>query len=116
MKRDMTPVLTGGFLGAAAAVIFSTAALANATMDAMIGSTVVYSYAGGASVAAYYAADGTYTTDSAGSGSWSMSGDELCIKTDDGKSGCTTLADGKGKGDTWQGVDAFGNPVTISIQ
>lgn len=116
MKRDTASLFKGALSGGAAAMILATAALANDTMDAMIGSAVVYSYAGGATITAYYAANGKYSTDSAGSGSWSMSGDELCIKTDDGKSGCTTLAPGKGKGDTWQGVDAFGNPVTISIQ
>lgn len=99
-----------------AALGMISAALANDTMDAMIGNAVVYTYSGGTSVTAYYAASGTYTTDSAGGGTWSMNGDELCIKTDDGKSGCTTLASGKSKGDSWSGVDAFGNPVTISIQ
>jgi hypothetical protein len=116
MNRNLKGVLKGAWLGAAASMLWTGAALANDTMDAMIGSSVVYSYAGGATITAYYAADGSYTTDSAGAGTWTMNGDELCIKTDDGKSGCTTLASGKSKGDTWQGVDAFGNPVTISIQ
>lgn len=113
MKAIMKKLMIGG---AAASALWVSAALANDTMDEMIGAAVVYAYPGGATITAYYAADGSYSTDSAGSGTWSMSGDELCIKTSDGKSGCTTLASGKKKGDSWQGVDAFGNAVTISIQ
>lgn len=103
-------------LGLAGAMGLATAALANDTMDAMIGASVVYTYDNGTTVTAQFAKDGTYTTDSIGGGTWSINGDELCIQTADGKSGCTALASGKGRGDTWRGVDAFGNPVTISIQ
>ena len=87
----------------------------NDTMQAMIGNSVTYTYGDGSSVTAYYSDDGTYTTDSAGGGSWTMDGDELCITTDSGASGCTTLDSGYGVGDSWDGTDAFGNDVTISI-
>lgn len=90
-------------------------AFANDTMDAMIGESVTYTYDDGTSVTAYYADDGTYTTDSVGSGTWTMDGDELCITTDGGDSGCTTLEPGHGPGDSWESTDAFGNPVTITI-
>lgn len=103
-------------LSIAGVMTVGASAQANDTMDAMIGSAVVYSYADGTSVTAYYAADGTYTTDSMGGGSWSISGDELCVETDGGQSGCTSLESGYGPGDTWSGVDAFGNDVTISIE
>ena len=89
--------------------------LANDTMDAMIGAAVTYSYADGTTVKATYAADGSYTTDVAGGGTWTIDGDKLCIRTEAGDEGCTTLAAGKGAGDSWQGKDAFGNDVTITI-
>lgn len=95
---------------------FAGAALANDTMDAMIGASVVYTYQDGSSVTAQFFSNGTYTTDSAGGGSWTIDGDELCITTDNGDSGCTTLAPGHSVGDSWEGVDAFGNPVTITIE
>ncbi len=91
-------------------------ASANDTMEAMVGATVTYAYADGSAVKATYAEDGSYTTDVAGGGTWTIDGDRLCIKTEAGDEGCTTLADGKGVGDSWQGKDAFGNDVTISIQ
>ena len=90
-------------------------ALANDTMDAMIGAEVTYVYADGATVKARYAADGSYTTDVAGGGTWTIDGDTLCIKTEAGEEGCTMLAAGKGAGDTWRGKDAFGNDVAITI-
>ena len=101
---------------AAGAAVLSGVAMAGDTIDAMIGSKVVYTYANGSVVVAEYSDDGTYTTDVAGGGSWTVDGDELCIKTDDGDEGCTNLAAGKGKGDSWEGKDAFGNDVTISIE
>lgn len=91
-------------------------AFANDTMDAMIGASIVYTYGDGSTVTAYYSDDGSYTTDSVGGGSWTIDGDELCITTDNGDSGCTTLEPGRGAGDSWEGVDAFGNAVTISIE
>ena len=97
------------------AALLTASALANDTMDAMIGQSVTYTYADGSAVVAYYAADGTYTTDSVGSGTWTMEGDELCITTASGDQGCTELEAGHGSGDTWDAVDTFGNPVTISI-
>jgi hypothetical protein len=103
-------------LAIAACAGFSGTALANDTMDAMIGLSVTYDYPDGASVSAAYSADGSYTTDSVGGGKWTMSGDELCITTDDGASGCTTLSPGKGSGDSWEASDAFGNDVTITIE
>ena len=104
------------FMSAVCIAALMSAAIANDTMDAMIGASVTYTYADGSSVTAYYAADGTYTTDSVGSGKWTMNGDELCIETDSGESGCTELEAGHGSGDSWDGVDAFGNDVTISIE
>ena len=101
------------------AAVFSlivAGAFANDTMDAMIGAKVAYSYADGTTVIATYNADGTYATDVAGGGAWTIDGDKLCIKTDAGDEGCTTLAAGKGAGDSWEGEDAFGNPVVISIR
>ncbi len=91
-------------------------AVANDTMDAMIGAAVVYAYVDGTAVAAKYSADGTYTTDVAGGGKWSMNGDELCITTDSGEKGCTQLSPGKAKGDSWEAKDAFGNAVTVTIK
>lgn len=99
-----------------AALLVAGSALANDTMDAMIGKTVVYAYDDGTVVKAKYAADGTYETDVAGGGTWSVDGDTLCITTAGGESGCTALAGGHGPGDNWKGTDAFGNPVSISIE
>ena len=96
--------------------LFASGALANDTMEAMIGAKVAYGYADGTTVTATYNEDGTYTTDTAGDGVWTIDGDQLCIKTGAGDEGCTALAAGKGAGDSWEGEDAFGNPVTISIQ
>jgi hypothetical protein len=96
--------------------VMTGAAFANDTMDAMIGASVTYTYGDGNSVTAVYNADGTYTTDTAGGGAWTINGDELCITTDDGASGCTDLEAGHSAGDSWDGIDAFGNPVTISIE
>ena len=90
-------------------------AFANDTMDAMITNGATYTYADGTVIAATYNSDGTYTTDSVGGGSWTINGDELCITTDAGDNGCTTLEPGHGAGDSWEGTDAFGNPVTITI-
>ena len=98
-----------------AATLLAGVAHANDTMDAMIGAEVTYSYSDGTVVTAYYSADGTYSTDSVGGGSWTIDGDELCIETDAGQSGCTQLEAGKGAGDSWEGLDAFGAPVTITI-
>lgn len=96
--------------------LLAVGAFANDTMGAMVGANVTYSYPDGTTVIATYNADGTYATDIAGGGVWTIDGDRLCIKTDAGDDGCTTLAAGKGAGDTWEGEDAFGNPVVISIQ
>lgn len=99
-----------------AVAALSGTAFANDTMDAMLGASVVYAYADGTVVTATYSDDGTYTTDSAGGGTWTLEGDELCITTDSGAAGCTMLEAGHAVGDSWQGVDAFGNAVTISIK
>lgn len=99
----------------AALLALGGVASANDTMDAMTGATVTYTYGDGTSVTAYYSEDGAYTTDVAGGGTWSIDGDQLCIETDGGDTGCTMLDSGYGPGDSWGGVDAFGNPVTISI-
>ena len=92
------------------------AAFANDTMKAMIGAVVVYTYADGTVVKAKFAEDGTYTTDTVGNGKWTIEGDEFCIESDGGDKGCTTLEAGHKVGDQWQGKDAFGNDVTISIE
>ncbi|WP_425407903.1 hypothetical protein [Hyphococcus sp.] len=91
------------------------AASANDTMDEMIGASVTYTYADGTKVVAQYNADGTYTTDSLGGGQWTIDGDELCITTQSGDTGCTMLESGRAAGDSWEATDAFGNPVTIAI-
>ena len=104
-------LLSGLALGFAIAL----PALANDTMDAMVANGATYSYADGTVISATYNADGTYTTDSVGGGSWTIDGEELCITTDGGDSGCTVLESGHGAGDSWEGTDAFGTPVTITI-
>ncbi|MBI1392376.1 MAG: hypothetical protein GC152_06495 [Alphaproteobacteria bacterium] len=99
----------------ASIAVLGDVAMANDTMDAMVDAKVTYTYADGSVVTADYNPDGTYTTDIAGGGKWRMTGDELCIETDNGDEGCTTIDGGKVKGDSWEAVDAFGNPVTIAI-
>ena len=100
---------------AASVITLAGAAFANDTMDAMIGAKVTYTYADGTIVTATYKADGTYSTDSVGGGKWTIDGNELCIETDSGDKGCTTLEPGRKVGDAWQAKDAFGNDVTIAI-
>ncbi|MEM9169372.1 MAG: hypothetical protein AAGC56_06925 [Pseudomonadota bacterium] len=107
--------MRGYLIGAAALAASLGAAQANDTMDAMTGASVTYTYADGTEIVATYSDDGTYTTDSAGGGKWTIDGDELCITTEAGQSGCTMLDGGMGAGDSWEAVDAFGNPVTITI-
>lgn len=98
-------------------VAFAGVALANDTMDAMVGATVVYTYPDGTAVSAIYDANGTYNIIGAeGHGTWTINGDEICIETNDGQTGCTTLEPGHGVGDSWGGIDGFGNEVTIAIQ
>lgn len=104
-------------MSTAALFAIGSAALANDTMDAMIGATVAYTYGDGTVVSAIYAADGTYKiVGGEGHGTWTTNGDEICVETNDGQTGCTTLEPGHGAGDTWDGIDGFGAEVSISIQ
>ncbi len=59
--------------------------------------------------------DGTYTTDVGIEGTWELNDGELCTTRSTGEPNCQPLLEGKGSGDSWEGENAAGEAVTVTI-
>jgi hypothetical protein len=105
-------------ISAAVFVAVSVApAMANDTMDVLLGGQQLQvTTSTGATVMITFAANGTYTTSTGSSGTWTLTGDQLCtVRAADNVSSCGALPSGKALGDSWVTTDGNGATVTASI-
>lgn len=110
-------------IGAAAlatTTIFAGAALANDTLDASFGNSVVVAAEDGTVLATYYMHEGnTYemaTAEGTIGGSWHLTDEgQICLTPTGGEEACSDLVDGMGVGDTWEGEGADGSAITLTI-
>jgi hypothetical protein len=63
----------------------------------------------------YFEEDGSYTTSLGTTGGWALVSGELCVTSEAGDSNCQPMAEDVSLGDTWQGENAAGDPVTLTI-
>lgn len=64
----------------------------------------------------YFEADGTYATSMGSGGTWEINeGGEFCVSSTAGNANCQPLMDNVAVGDTWQGENAAGEPVTFTL-
>lgn len=89
-------------------------AWAGTTMDAVLEGGLKIESAT-SSYTVMFSADGTYTTDVGIEGTWTFDGGELCTTRTTGESNCQILPEGMGRGDSWDGENAAGEAVTITI-
>jgi len=86
-------------------------------MDSTFGNSVTIATADGTVVQTYhFNADHTFsltTAEGSMNGTWSLDGTNLCTTVGEA-SGCTPIEDHE-VGDVWEGPDADGNTMTISI-
>ena len=92
----------------------SFAALANSTMDVLLGGAELEISSSEGSYTVQFSDDGSYTTSLGYGGTWSLDGDELCFERDSGEAGCSDLPEGMDVGDSWDG-DVAGTAVTFTI-
>lgn len=87
------------------------------TIENGYGNTFVVT-AGDVVVRYAFNADGTFSATapdgSVQSGRYEIAGDQLCFLNGDARQ-CAPLVHGKNVGDTWQQLDADGNPITVAI-
>jgi hypothetical protein len=86
--------------------------------DALIGNTVVTTI-DGADTQWIFNADGTFKSTApngqAGSGAWTLTGDQLCVMPTGGDKLCTQVPAGKAAGDSWQTTNNQGQSFQMSI-
>jgi len=63
----------------------------------------------------YFEADGTYTTNVGISGTWEAQDGELCVSRATGEHNCQPLMDHLHVGDSWEGQNAAGDTVTVTV-
>jgi hypothetical protein len=64
----------------------------------------------------FFDADGTYTTSVGSGGTWEINEDgEFCVSSAAGNDNCQPLMDGLSVGDSWDGENAAGDPVTFTL-
>ncbi|MCC5995757.1 MAG: hypothetical protein JJU18_05235 [Oceanicaulis sp.] len=64
----------------------------------------------------FFEADGTYTTSVGSGGTWEINEDgEFCVSSAVGDANCQPLMDGMSVGDSWEGENAAGEPVTFTL-
>jgi hypothetical protein len=64
----------------------------------------------------YFEADGTYATSMGSGGTWSINdAGEFCVASTAGNANCQPLMEDVAVGDTWQGENAAGEPVTFTL-
>lgn len=88
-----------------------------ATMDVLLnGHDLRLEYVNGGVVLVTFNADGTYTTNTGSSGSWTLEEEDLCtVRNSDNASACGHLPIDKSPGDVWTSTDADGVEVIASI-
>ena len=92
-------------------------AFANDTLDVLTADNrLEISNASGVLMVVTFNSDGTYSTSSGSSGTWTVDDDMLCtVRASDGASSCGSFPDGKTVGDSWTTQDASGADVTVKI-
>jgi hypothetical protein len=103
------------------AVLYSGAAFAQSmTMQNTFGNTIVVTSASGAETRYHFNEDGTFTGVAPGgsqmAGRWRADGDQICLIPPSGQEACTTVAEGKNVGDTWEQTGVDGSPITVTLQ
>lgn len=64
----------------------------------------------------FFDADGTYTTSVGSGGTWEINdAGEFCVSSVAGDANCQPLMDGMEVGDSWEGQNAAGEPVTFTL-
>ena len=64
----------------------------------------------------FFDADGSYTTSVVSGGTWEINDDgEFCVSSVAGDANCQPLMDGMEVGDSWEGQNAAGEPVTFTL-
>ncbi|MCH8489660.1 MAG: hypothetical protein LAT81_06975 [Oceanicaulis sp.] len=64
----------------------------------------------------FFEADGSYTTSMGSGGTWTINEDgEFCVSSATGDDNCQPLMDGMSVGDSWDGENAAGDPVTFTL-
>lgn len=108
----------------AAAVAFAAvlaAGVASAdTMENAYGNTVVVTYANGAAARYHFNADHTFMLmlpdGSSTSGTYEITGDQICLTPAGGERACTGYVGGKSVGETWTQTATDGSSVTVSLE
>ena len=64
----------------------------------------------------FFDADGTYTTSVGSGGTWEINeAGEFCVSSAAGNANCQPLMEDVAVGDTWEGQNAAGDPVTFTL-
>jgi hypothetical protein len=107
-------------LVALGALLSAGAAFAQSTMQNTFGNTIVVTSASGAETRYHFNEDGTFTGVASGgsqmAGRWRADGDQLCLIPPSGQEACTTVAEGKNVGDTWEQAGTDGSQITVTLQ
>jgi len=86
----------------------------DANIDALVANALEISSPAGSYIT-YFEADGTYTTNVGISGTWEANGDQLCVSRATGEHNCQPLMDNLSVGDSWEGQNAAGDTVTVTV-
>ncbi|KAA5803356.1 hypothetical protein F1654_05985 [Alkalicaulis satelles] len=64
----------------------------------------------------FFEADGAYTTSIGAGGTWEINDDgEFCVSSATGDANCQPLMEDLSLGDSWEGENAAGEPVTFTL-
>lgn len=64
----------------------------------------------------FFDADGSYTTSVGSGGTWEINDDgAFCVSSAAGDANCQPLMDGMAVGDSWEGQNTAGDPVTFTL-
>jgi hypothetical protein len=64
----------------------------------------------------FFDADGSYTTSMGTGGAWEINEyGEFCVSSAAGEDNCQPLMEGLSVGDSWEGENAAGDPVTFTL-
>jgi hypothetical protein len=90
------------------------------SIENAFGNTVVVTLQNGASLRYHFNADHTFTLfapdNTSQSGTWEITGDQLCLTSAAMGRSCSRLEGDRNVGDTWTSTGGDGSPVTLTLQ
>lgn len=90
-------------------------ATANPAVDALTENALQVD-TGSVTYIVFFDADGAYTTSMGSGGTWEINdAGEFCVSSAAGNANCQPLMDGLSVGDSWDGENAAGDPVTFTL-